>query len=132
MPTVMSRTALFAAVLSVLLALGASGRAAPAQEKKEPPTGAQVFVYPEKLTAKDRLVFGDGGGEPIEIKGETTLIWVDLQPGARFAHPTECVLVSAGGTRVVKGDWWLVLNGRPLFRDGKGYKADFPVKLGGT
>jgi len=129
MSNVMSRAAVFAAVLVGLLALGVSGRAVPAQEKKEPPTGARVYVYPEKLTAKDKLVFGNGGGEPIEIKGETTLIWVDLQPAARFAHPVECVLISADGTRVIKGDWWLVLNGKPLFRDAKEYKADFPMKL---
>jgi hypothetical protein len=91
---------------------------------------ANVFVHPEKLTVKDKLTDG-GKGTPIEIKSETTLIWVDLAPDARFAHPTEYVLISAEGTRVVKGTWWPVLNGKALFRDGKPYKADFPMNLTG-
>jgi hypothetical protein len=81
-----------------------------------PPSKPQVFVYPEKLTSQDRLF--DGPTE-IEITGETTLVWVDLMPEARFGHPTEYLLVSARGTRIVKGDWWPTLNGKDLFRNGK-------------
>jgi uncharacterized Zn-binding protein involved in type VI secretion len=130
-PTTFRRGA-FAAAVAAIAVLGTWGKPLPAQEKAGgPPSGApQVFVYPEKLTAKDDLSFG-GKGENIEINGETTLVWVDLAPGARYGHPTECVLISAAGTRVVKGDWWLVLNGKPLFRDGKGYKVEFPTRLGG-
>jgi uncharacterized Zn-binding protein involved in type VI secretion len=124
---VISKAGVFAVALAGLIHLGTSG--SPAQEKKDaPPIGAHVFVHPEKLTAKDVLSFGEKG-ERIEINGETTLVYVDLAPDARFAHPTECVLISAEGTRVVKGTSWLVLNGKPLFRDGKGYKAEFPIKL---
>jgi hypothetical protein len=47
-------------------------------------------------------------------------VYVDLDPGARFAHPTQCVLVSAEDARVVAGTGWLVLNGEPRVRDGKG------------
>lgn len=113
-----------------LVHLGTFG--SPAREKMAaPPSGAEVFVHPEKLTAKDVLSFGEKGGR-IEVKGETTLVSVDLVPGARFAHPTECVLISAEGTKVIKGTWWLVLNGKPLFRGGKGYTAEFPVKLAGS
>jgi hypothetical protein len=47
-----------------------------------------VYIHPPKLTAKDKLVDGLSD-EPIEITSESTLIWVDLMPGYRFAHPTE-------------------------------------------
>ncbi|MBN9524105.1 hypothetical protein J0H58_37275 [bacterium] len=129
MPTTLRRGA-FAAAAAVLSALAVCGPSLLAQEKAAPPAGAQVFVYPEKLTAKDHLAFAQKG-LPIKITGETTLVWVDLMPGARFAHPTECVLISAEGTRVVKGDWWLVLNGKDLFRDGKAYAVGFPNQLAG-
>src|SRR5262245_36017969 len=87
-----------------------------------------VFVYPEKLTEKDKLTDGAGAKE-IEIKSESTLIWIDLTPDARFAHPTQYVLISTEGARVVKGQWWPVLNGKALFRDAKEYQAEFPIKL---
>lgn len=100
------------------------------KEKDAKPAKANVFTYPEKLTARDKLV--DGPAEKaseIEIKSETTLIWVDLAPDYRFAHATEYVLITAQGARVVKGSWWPVLNGKPLFRDTKAYNAEFPIKL---
>lgn len=125
------RRGVFAATVVGLIAFGAVDVLVSAQEKKiTTQPGAEVFVYPEKLTAKDKLSFGEKG-ERIEIKGDTTLVWVDLAPGARYGHPTECVLISAEGTKVVKGDWWLVLNGKSLFRDGKPYKAEMPLKLSG-
>src|SRR5262249_16062489 len=99
-----------------------------AEGKKDgPPVAVEVFVYPEKLTAKDKL--SDGTGAALEIKGETTLVWVDLSAGARFGHPTKYVLISADGVRVVEGTWWPVLNGKNLFRDGKPSKLEFPIKL---
>lgn len=105
------------------------GFATAADEKKEsPPSGAKVFTHPGKLTSKDKLTDGESN-TLIEIKEETVLVWVDLKPDARFAHPAEYVLISASGTRVVKGEWWPVLNGKPLFR-GEGAKVE-PVKLGG-
>jgi hypothetical protein len=104
-----------------------------AEQDKGPPSKSKVYVYPKKLTDKDKLSFGPGKEqkETIPIKGETTLIYVDLAPDARFAHGTECILISADGTRVIKGSWWLVLNGEDLFRDGKEYKVDFPIDLSG-
>lgn len=124
------RRGAYVAAVAVLALFGVCGDPAPAQDKQPaPPSGAHVFVHPEKLTAKDVLSFGETG-ERIEIKGETTLVWVDLSPGARYGHPTECVLISTAGTRVVKGDWWLVLNGKALFRDGKSYSVGFPARLG--
>jgi hypothetical protein len=96
------------------------------------PVKAKVYVYPEKLTAKDKLSFGADDNEKnlIPIKGETTLIYVDLAPNARFAHPTQCILISADGARVIGGNWWLVLNCKALFRDGKDFQVTFPVNLG--
>jgi hypothetical protein len=107
-----------------------SGTPLPAAWQEGARTRAQVYVYPQKLTASDKLSFGDGE-KLIPIKGETTLIYVDLAPDARFAHPTQCVLISAGGARVIPGRWWLVLNGKPLFRDGKTVSVNFPVNLSG-
>ena len=97
-----------------------------APEKPVPTRPFEVFVYPQKLTSKDKLT---GTGEEITITEETTLIWVDLQPGARFTHSTEFVLISSKGTRVVKSGWWPNLNGKDLFRDGKHYSVDFPLHL---
>jgi hypothetical protein len=116
------------ALVAVALTTGLTGL--PADDKKEsPPTTANVFTHPTKLTTKDTLTDGEKG-TAIEITGDTVLIWVDLMPDARYSHPTEYVLISAAGTKVVKGEWWPVLNGMPLFR-GKGEKVE-PVKLGGA
>jgi len=116
------------AVLLVGLACLLSTQPLAAQVQKDVfPPRANLYVYPDKLTDKDKLT--DGTVSPIEIKSETTLIWVDLVPDARFAHPTEYILISPEGSRIVKGSWWPVLNGKALFRDGKSYKADFPVSL---
>ena len=124
------------AIAAALAVVGLLLRGAPplaAEPDKAPPSRAEVYVYPVKLTAKDKLAFGGGAQqkETIPIKGETTLVYVDLHPGARWAHPTQCILISAEGAQVIKGFWWLVLNGKDLFRDGKGVKVDFPVTLSG-
>lgn len=117
-------------VLGVLLpSVGVRPLTAQGDRDTTPPK-TNVFVHPEKLTEKDKLVDGPGD-RVIEIKSETTLVWVDLMPDFRYAHPTEYVLISTEGARVVKGHWWPVLNGKALFRDAKEYKAAFPVKLTG-
>ena len=121
----------FLAALAAFGFLLAGSLPAARQEGARPK--AQVYVYPEKLTAKDKLSFGPGNDQKglIPIKGETTLIYVDLAPDARFAHPTQCILISADGTRVIEGRWWLVLNGKSLFHDGKAVSVNFPVNLSG-
>jgi hypothetical protein len=120
-----------AAAAAVLLSRGASPLTA--EPGGGPPSNAEVYVYPEKLTPKDKLSFGPGNEQKktIPIKRESTLIYVDLAPDARFAHPTQCILISTDGARVVNGNWWLILNGKPLFRDAKAFKVDFPIKLSG-
>jgi hypothetical protein len=120
----------FIVLVSVCLVCLAGQHLIADEDKDTVPPKANVFVYPKKLTERDQLADGPKG-RTIEIKTETTLIWVDLAPDYRFAHPTEYVLISARGTRIVKGHWWPALNGKPLFRDGSSYKADFPVKLVG-
>lgn len=89
---------------------------------------AHVFVHSEPLKPGDRLTDG-GKGEPIEINSPTTLVWVDRMPDARYSHPTEYVLISAEGTRILKGGWWPVLNDKALFRDGRQMTVEFPIRL---
>jgi hypothetical protein len=92
-----------------------------------PPRRANVFVYPHKLTKGDKVVFGT---QKFEIKSETTLIWVDLQPDARFGHATELVLTTVEGTQVIKGNWWPTINGK-AFRPSESEKQEvaFPLKV---
>ena len=133
----MSRRRWFAlCAIAAALAVGLMSRGAPplaAEQDRGPPSKARVYVYPEKLTAKDKLSFGPGTEQKqtIPIKKEATLVYMDLAPDARFAHPTQCILISTEGAQVIKGDWWLVLNGKPLFRDGKDFKVNFPIDLSG-
>lgn len=108
---------------------GLAGWSATAEGDRVPPASrAKIFVHPERLTAADRLVDGPSG-PAIEIRSETVLVWIDRMPDARYAHPTEYVLISAEGTRVVKGDWWPVVNDRPLFREGKPPRPEFPLTV---
>jgi uncharacterized Zn-binding protein involved in type VI secretion len=95
-------------------------------EKKDPPSKTNIFVYPKTLTKEDKL---EGANSGIEIKSETTFLWVDLMPDARFGHPTEFIFISSEGTKVIKGSKWPTLNGKDLFRDGKEYKVDLPIKM---
>ncbi|MBN2246629.1 MAG: hypothetical protein JW755_12365 [Candidatus Aminicenantes bacterium] len=72
-----------------------------------------VYIYPHELYPSDQLVDGYSSQE-FAISDNTFLIWVDLLPGYRFTHPTTYILVSKESTRVVKGGWWPVLNGRNI------------------
>ena len=92
---------LFVALAVAVASFVFSGQTArSADEVKAEPRKAVIHVYAEKLTAND--VLADGPSKKrIEITGETTLIWVDLQPGYRYAHDTEYVLITARGTQVV-------------------------------
>jgi|HubBroStandDraft_6_1064221.scaffolds.fasta_scaffold609738_2 hypothetical protein len=126
-----TRVAGFALVIVLSLCISNQALRSQDQEKEaSSPPKANVFAYPDKLTEKDKLVDGPSG-TIIKIGGETTLIWVDLAPDYRFAHPTEYVLISVDGARVIKGHWWPVLNGKPLFRNTTPYNAEFPIKMVG-
>lgn len=75
-----------------------------------------VYCYPYQLTKHDVLNDGPAGvgNSPLQLDGPTMLIWIDLLPSARFAHPTVYVLISDGAVRQVKGNWWPVLNGKQI------------------
>lgn len=107
-------------------ALWSAAWAKPPQE--EPRPVARIFQYHATLKAADKLQDGDSG-PAIALDGETMLIWIDRMPEARYSHPTEYVLVSGKGTRVVKGDWWPVLNGRAIFRGGQKFQITFPREV---
>jgi hypothetical protein len=79
-------------------------------------------VYPEELKKGDRL--SDGPGRSFDISEPTRLIWVDLQPGRPFPHATRYNLVTATGMRTEQGQWWPVLNGRPLWVPAGQNKAE--------
>jgi hypothetical protein len=136
---VVSRRGIGAGVLVVvsavvLLLAGRLARSAaddPGEKRLEAPHRAVVKVYGEKLTPADKLSDGENG-RPIRIPGEATLIWVDLQPGARFAHETEYVLITPRGTNVAKGQWWPVLNGKAILREDKPTEVRFPMELNET
>jgi hypothetical protein len=77
------------------------------------PDWINIYVFPHELTLHDSLT--DGSTEKkIRVYPNTLLIWVDLMPLADFAHPTAYVLISKHGTRVEKGRWWPVLNGKMI------------------
>lgn len=111
-----------------LAVLGGAG--GPAGDTKEVRKDAKVYVYPEPLTAEDTLTDGPNR-KPIEITSETTLVWVDRMPGARYEHPTEYVLISAEGTRIVKGGWWPELNGKRLFGGEEPSQVTLPIGVKG-
>ncbi len=90
---------------------------------------ADVYMYPSKLTTNDKLNDGESR-EAVEIKSDTALIWVDRMPGARFVHPTQYVLISKEGTRILQGHWSPVLNGKALFRDSTTTKIKNSYEIG--
>lgn len=77
------------------------------------PGEVAVYVHVHLLEPGDRLQDGPEGTE-LDLDASTLLIWVDKEPQNRFVHPTAYVLVSGRGVKVVDGQWWPVLNGRPI------------------
>jgi len=69
-----------------------------------------VYAYSHRLNEEDKLTDGPGG-RVFKLASDTMLLWVDLMPGARFAHPTAYVFISPRGTWVERGKWWPELNG---------------------
>ena len=119
-------------LVSASAVLGAAALGLGDSEPGEPVRpAARVFVHPTPLTATDRLTDGLGGdvGKPIETEAGTVLVWIDRMPGARFDHPTEYVLISPKGTRVVPGNRRPVLNGKPVFQENEPTKVTIPVAV---
>jgi hypothetical protein len=74
---------------------------------------ADVYAYSHVLNAEDKLTDGPRG-RAFKLASDTMLLWVDLVPGGRFAHSTVYIFISPRGTRVQRGLWWPVLNGRTI------------------
>ena len=60
---------------------------------------------------------------PYPIESPVWFFWIDLEPYARYSHPTSFVLVDASdGSTVVRDEgWWPVLNGVSLWTDPDDY-----------
>jgi len=94
-----------------------NGRRFPAQDRQIPGlvspiefSGIAVHVIPEVVTPKDELM--DGEETVIPIERESVVLWVDLQPEAKFVHDTRYVILDAGRGRVIDGQWWPTFGGR--------------------
>lgn len=75
-----------------------------------------IHVYPHELSSQDLL--SDGPLERLfRIDDNCLFIWIDLLPGAFFAHPTSYIFVSNSGVRIESGYWWPTLNGRSVLYD---------------
>ncbi len=75
--------------------------------------GVAIHLFPHELNSRDQLT--DGQSErAFRLHDNTLLIWVDLEPGARFTHSTAYVLISPEEVRVEQGLWWPALNGRRI------------------
>ena len=81
----------------------------------------QVFVHPQLITPKNQLKL-DPDHEPLELKEDKLMLWVDLAPTMRFAHPTRTILIGAESVEVYEGQWWVELDGRRYPE----YGADYP------
>ena len=73
----------------------------------------KIHIHPNPLMPGDNLTDGEEGKE-FEISESTLLIWIDLIPGAKFAHPTTYILISSQETKVEQGRKWPVLNGKKI------------------
>ncbi|MCA9649345.1 MAG: hypothetical protein H6712_19875 [Myxococcales bacterium] len=78
-------------------------------------------MHPQLVTPKNQLKL-DPSHEPIELKEDKLMIWVDLAPAMRFAHPTRTILIGAESVEVFEGQWWVELDGR-RFPEGE---TDYP------
>lgn len=96
----------------------------------QPAAQRELAAYPLALTTHDQLTDGPEG-KPISIKEPTTLIWVDLQPGAKFAHPALHLLVSRDDARVIEGNWFPILNGKRILYGSDESAPNIPTKPDG-
>jgi hypothetical protein len=109
------------AVLLFSLALSAQSRIIGRGDSRSAPESVVGYVCPFELNSKDRLQDGQSG-RILRLQDNTLLIWVDMEPAARFSHNTAYVLISPEGTRIEEGVWWPVLNGRGILH-GKPYSV---------
>ena len=96
------------------------------------PDYCNIYFYPHEVNPGDTLMDGPYGTE-IRIVDQSLLLWVDLEPGYRFAHKTAYVLISPHGVRVIDGKWWPVLNGKTiLYGEAKKYAILSPYEVHST
>jgi|GEM_PF-1627690 len=86
---------------------------------------ARLYVYRIPLKATDKLIDGPGG-KAIAPEENAILVWADLMPSARFAHPTQYALIAGRKAKVTPGQWWPILNGKKILY---GTDADYTVHL---
>lgn len=91
----------------------------------------EIFMYPALLGPGESVRDGHHG-QPVQITEPTMLVWIDLAPGHRFAHPTCTLLISASQVDVHPGSWWAVIDDDIGFPVGFEALPDvvFPVQLG--
>jgi hypothetical protein len=90
----------------------------------------EVHIFPALLEPGETVRDGSQG-EPLELRESTLLLWVDLDPKSRFAHPTCTVLIGASGAKVIKGSWWAIVDDKLRFPPTTGSAPDvvFPSSL---
>lgn len=81
----------------------------------ELPSGAKddprLQFLPRALAPGETLIDGE---TKIPIEEPSLVAWIDLQPRAKYAHPTRYVIIGEREVRVVDGQWWPTLSGRPV------------------
>lgn len=116
-------------LLALIPALNAADDARPIPIE---PRMIDVYVYPHELDSGDTLTDGNLSDRKFSLDDGTLLIWVDHQPGYRFAHRTSYILVSARQTVVYRGSWWPVLNGKTILHGNREkYTVASPFRLPG-
>jgi len=96
-----------------------------------------AFLYPEPLGSADALApyapatIPDSVERlpyliPYPLDGETWLVWIDLNPYARYAHDTLFVLIDStdGSYAIHQEQWWPVLNGDSLWVEEAAYWSE--------
>lgn len=73
-----------------------------------------AFRMKRPLKAREKVTVYRGRGGSFTAKGPTWFFWIDDDPKANFEHATRYVFIDArsGGVRVVKRQWWPLVNGR--------------------
>ena len=121
----MKKSIVFSAITMVFLFLFSVAAQLPTRQRqvmRDPVQRVEVYLYPHPLNSEDLLTDGDTE-KLIRLEDDTLLIWVDLEPAARFTHATAYVLISPEGTRVEEGGWWPVLNGREILHGDRNHVA---------
>ena len=77
-------------------------------------SNARIYFFAHMLSANDVVTDGREG-KSFPLDNDTFFVWIDLDPAAKFAHPTRYVFISAQDVRIEDGHWWPVVNGTAHF-----------------